>query len=199
MPVDWGDDRAQDPKDHARPSIIASGEQRAAWRDLGVGKFQDRDYQRYAQSFRTTESLRESGRHGYQETVRRYGRDFAGDLLARHRREEPTRPEREMIGLLGELGKQEGRDYEREFKVSPGVYADFAWPERKLAIEVHGSAHRSAWFLAQGMEVREEHRNAIYEAQGWTVHVVSERDLTEERADTRARIRGALAPSPGKR
>lgn len=199
MPADWGDERAGEVRERARQPLTATAEQRTIWRDLGVAKFQDRDYQRYAQSFRTTESLRESGRHGYQETARRYGRDFASELLASHRREQPTRPEREMIGLLGELGKQEGRDYQREFKVAPGVYADFAWPERKLAIEVHGSAHQSAWFLAQGIEVREERRSAVYDEQGWTVRIVTDRDLTQGREHTRAWMRDALTPARGKR
>ena len=56
-----------------------------------------------------------------------------------------------MTALLGELGKQEGRDYQREYKVAPGVYADFAVPERKLAVEVHGSAHEAAFFQERGM------------------------------------------------
>ncbi len=46
-----------------------------------------------------------------------------------------------MIGLLDELGHREGVDYFREYRLARGVYADFAWPECKLAVEVHGSAH----------------------------------------------------------
>lgn len=192
VPGGWELDRDAERNDPIRQPQAATGEQRAVWRDLGDGKFRDREYQRYAQSFRTRESLREAGRHGYQETVRRYGRDFASDVLASHRREQPTRPEREMIGLLGELGKQEGRDYQREYKVSPGVYADFAWPERKLAIEVHGGAHQAAYFLANGMEAREQQRTETYARAGWTVHVVTDRDLREGRHETQARVRETL-------
>jgi very-short-patch-repair endonuclease len=198
VPGDWGFDRDADRSAPLRPPHMASEEQRATWRGLGEAKFQDREYQRYAQSFRTTESLRESGRHGYQETARRYGREFASDLLANHRREQPTRPEREMIGLLGELGKQEGRDYQREYKVAPGVYADFAWPERKVAVEVHGGAHQAAFFLEKGMEAREQRRTETYAREGWTVHVVTDRDLREGREETQARMRetlGGVVPS----
>ncbi len=154
MPGDRGDDRGERAPYTQRQPVAASEEQRAAWRALGREKFKDPDHQRYAQSHRSTESLREAGRHGYQATAARYGRDYAADLLARYRREQPTRPEREMQGLLAELGKQEGRDYQREHKVAPGVYADFAWPERKLAVEVHGGAHQAAFFLEKGMEAR---------------------------------------------
>src|SRR5436305_15339093 len=35
-------------------------------------------------------------------------------------------------------------DYHREYKVSPGMYADFAIPDRKVAIEVHGGADRKS-------------------------------------------------------
>lgn len=192
MPSDWGIDRDEHVNGPLRRPQSASEEQRTAWRDLGAAKFKDADYQRYAQSHRSTESLREAGRHGYQETARRYGRDFASDLLANHRRDQPTRPEREMIGLLGELGKREGRDYQREYKVAPGIYADFALPERKLAIEVHGGAHQAAFFLAKGMEAREERRTEMYTREGWTVHVVTDHDLREGREGTQVRIRETL-------
>jgi very-short-patch-repair endonuclease len=199
MPGDWGDDRGARAPNTLRQPLVASDEQRAAWRALGREKFRDPDHQRYAQSHRSTESLREAGKHGYQETARRYGRDFASDLLANHRREQPTRPEREMVGLLSELGVQEGRDYQREHKVAPGVYADFAWPERKVAVEVHGGAHQAAFFLERGMPEREERRTAAYTREGWTVHVVTDRVLREGREDTRARMRETLAASTGSR
>lgn len=103
-----------------------------------------------------------------------------------------------MIALRGELGAEEGRDYQREYKVSPGVYADFAVPEHKLAIEVHGGAHQAAFFLDRGMPEREERRSAVYQREGWTVHIVTDRDLREGRDGTRARVHEALAV-PGKR
>jgi|GEM_PF-2336901 len=197
MPGAWGDDRGGRDADVSRQPMQATEEQREAWRALGREKFRDSDHQRYAQSHRSTESLREAGRHGYQATAERYGRDYAADLLARHRREQPTRPEREMQGLLAELGAQEGRDYQREHKVAPGVYADFAWPERKVAVEVHGGAHQATFFLERGMPEREERRTAVYEREGWTVHVVTDRDLREGREGTRARMRETLAVATG--
>lgn len=197
MPGDWGDGRGEPMRESPRQPLRATGEARAAWREMGADKFKDAEYQRYAQSHRSTESLREAGKHGYQATAARYGRDYAADLLAHHRREQPTRPEREMVGLLSELGVQEGRDYQREHKVAPGVYADFAWPERKVAVEVHGGAHQAAFFLERGMPEREERRTAVYEREGWTVHVVTDRDLREGREGTRARMRETLAVSTG--
>jgi hypothetical protein len=100
---------------------------RERWRALGQGKFRDAEYQRYAQGWRSEESLRASGRAGFAETARRHGRDFAADMLARSRLAHPTAPERETIALLGELGQRVGMDYYREYRVAPGVYADFAW------------------------------------------------------------------------
>ena len=97
-----------------------------------------------------------------------------------------------MAALLGELGKQEGRDYQREYKVAPGVYADFAVPERKLAVEVHGSAHEAAFFQERGMPAREERRNETYVREGWTVQVVTDRDLREGREGTVRQLRGLL-------
>lgn len=191
MPGDWGDDRDARVPASTRP-VAATEAQREAWREMGREKFRDPDYQRFAQSHRSLESLRESGQRGFQATARKYGRDFAADLLANHRREQPTRPEREMVGLLTALGAAEGRDYQREFRVTSGVYADFAWPERKLAVEVHGGAHQAAFFRERGMPEREERRTETYAREGWTVFVVDERDLREGKADTADRMRTML-------
>ncbi len=141
MPGDRDDSYGEPMRESPREPLQPTAEQRAAWREMGREKFRDSEHQRYAQSHRTAESLRDAGRHGYQATADRYGREFASDLLASHRRAQPTRPEREMVGLLKELGAEEGRDYQREYKVSPGMYADFAIPERKLAID--DRAHRA--------------------------------------------------------
>lgn len=159
---------------------------------MGREKFRDAEYQRHAQGWRSAESLRASGRAGFAETARRHGRDFAADLLARGRLAHPTAPERATIALLAELGQREGADDHREYRVAPGVYADFAWPGRKLAVEVHGSAHDAAFFLARGMAEREARRSATYDEAGWTVRVVTERDLGPERERTRERLREAI-------
>jgi len=197
---DWGDDRGDHASTPPRQPLQATAAQQATWRAMGREKFKDPEHQRFAQSHRTDESLREAGRQGYLATAERYGREYASDLLANHRRDQPTRPEREMVGLLKELGAEEGRDYQREYKVSPGMYADFAIPDRKLAIEVHGGAHQAAFFLARGMEEREGRRTETYTREGWTVQVVTDRDLREGRAETRARMRATIAgPTGGRR
>jgi len=189
---DWGNDREKPPVGTGRGPMQPNAAQQATWREMGREKFKDPDHQRFAQSHRSTESLREAGRQGYLTTAERYGHDYAADILANHRREQPTRPEREMTALLGEIGKQEGRDYQREYKVAPGVYADFAVPERKLAVEVHGSAHEAAFFLERGMPEREERRSAVYAREGWTVQIITDRDLREERDGTVRQLRGLL-------
>jgi hypothetical protein len=74
---------------------------------LGRGKFRDAEYQRYAQGWRSPESVQASGRAGFAETARRHGRDFAADVLARSRLAHPTAPERETIALLTERLCQE--------------------------------------------------------------------------------------------
>lgn len=196
MPRDeWRDEpigRGNAPAPPHRHPPAPTDDERERWRALGKDKFRDAEYQRYAQGWRSEESLRESGRAGFAETARRHGRDFAADVLARSRLARPTAPEREAIALLGELGQREGADYFREYRVAPGVYADFAWPELKLAVEVHGSAHDAAFFLARGMAEREARRMAIYEEAGWSVRVVTDRDLTDDRARTRERLREAI-------
>lgn len=132
------------------------------------------------------------------ETARRHGRNFAADVLARGRLAHPTAPERETITLLGELGQREGADYQREYRVAPGVYADFTWPERKLAVDIHGSAHDTAFFLARRIAEREARRTKVYDEAVWTVRVVTEGDLTDDRDWTRERLREAITrPAQG--
>ncbi len=196
---DWGDDRGDHASTPLRQPLQATAEQQATWQAMGREKFKDPEHQRFAQSHRTAESLREAGKHGYQATAERYGREYASDLLASHRRDQPTRPERELVGILKELGVEEGRDYHREYKVSPGMYADFAIPDRKLAIEVHGSAHQATFFLERGIEAREERRAETYARAGWTVQVVTDRDLREGREEIRARMRETIAGATGSR
>ncbi len=197
------DDRRDEPLARAAPPPERrppppTDEERTRWQALGRDKFRDPDYQRYAQGWRSDASLRDSGRAGYAALVEKYGREFAADVLARSRHDHPTAPERAMIALLEELGQREGRDYCREYRVAPGVYADFAWPARRLAVEVHGSAHDAAFFLARGMAEREERRTAVYEETGWSVRVVTERDLGRERERTRDRLREAFtSPEQG--
>jgi G:T-mismatch repair DNA endonuclease (very short patch repair protein) len=196
---DWGDDRGDHASTPPRQPLQATAEQQATWQAMGREKFKDPEHQRFAQSHRTAESLREAGKHGYQATAERYGREYASDLLASHRRDQPTRPERELVGILKELGVEEGRDYHREYKVSPGMYADFAIPDRKLAIEVHGSAHQATFFLERGIEAREERRAETYARAGWAVQVVTDRDLREGREETQARMRETIAGATGSR
>ncbi len=190
----WRDEpstRATQPTPERRPPPPAD-EERARWRALGREKFRDPEYQRYAQGWRSDASLRDSGRAGYAALVDKYGREFASDVLARSRHDHPTAPERATIALLDALGQREGQDYFREYRVAPGIYADFAWPERKLAVEVHGSAHDAAFFLARGMAEREARRTAIYEQAGWSVRVVTEHDLGPDHERTRDRLREAV-------
>ncbi len=75
-------------------------------------RFRDTAYQRYAQSFRSRESLSKAGKAGYKATLARYGKEFVHDRAAdtRREREEPrSRSERRMARLLEELGEREDR------------------------------------------------------------------------------------------
>lgn len=85
----------------------------------------------------------------------------------------------------------------REHLVAPRVYADFAWPERQLAIEVHGTAHEASFFVSKGLLEREARRAKVYEREGWTVRVVTWRELQEQPAETRERVRALLARPEG--
>jgi hypothetical protein len=48
------------------------------------------------------------------------------------------------------------------------------------------------------MAEREERRTAVYDEAGWTVRVVTDRDLTDDRERTRERLREAIVrPTQG--
>lgn len=72
------------------------------------------------------------------------------------------------------------------------AYADFAYPERKLVIEVlgyewHGGKERWESDLTRSSELA---------ALGWRILYITKRQLQRERAATAARIRQALGIEP---
>ncbi len=179
-----------------RQPLEATQEQREYWRKLGQEKFTDSEYQRWAQSHRSTESLREAGRLGYAETARKYGSDYAERFAAEYRREHPSEPEQRMMQLLRELGFEEGRDYEREAKIG-GRRVDFAFHDRQLAIEVYGGVHeqefRERFNLQQkGTEEDRKHIEDVEES-GYRLMIAWRREFDEEGWERkRDEIRGML-------
>ena len=199
-PVSRGD---IEPRDGSKPdrlprSPVPTDDQRTRWRDLGPERFHDAEYQRYARSFRSTESLREAGRRGYAETARKYGADFAADRLADWARAHPekaSREERAMVDLLSELGQEADRDYQRQYKVAPRTYVDFAWPEQGKIVEVYGSIHTSRFGDLDGTRAEDDARRVErIEALGWEVKIVAGRDVLrrEYLEATREEIRDFL-------
>jgi G:T-mismatch repair DNA endonuclease (very short patch repair protein) len=168
-------------------------------------RFHDPGFQRYAQSFRSRESLSAAGKEGYSVTVSRYGKEFLHDRMADRRREQdPPRSltERKLISLLDHLGEREDRTeyggqsgtYLREHKLAPSRHADFAWPDKHKAIEVWGGVHTAKYFVEQET-VREANQRQIERAKaaGWEVMIVTDEDLRPgNRDDTRERVRRFL-------
>ncbi len=179
-----------------REPIEATEKQRERWRELGKDRFGDPEYQRWAQSHRSRESLQEAGRLGYAETARRYGPDFADRYAAQWRLDNPTQPERRMMELLGELGFIEGRDYEREAKVG-GRRVDFAFHERKVAIEVYGGVHdelfRERFGSVESGTEQDDRHNEDVQGAGYRLMIAWRRELQgEELPGKRDQIRGIL-------
>ncbi len=170
--------------------------------DAGGGALQDASYQRWAQSFRSHESLSKAGKKGYQTTVRLYGKEFMYDRAADKRREQElpaSRTERRVMRMLDELGERQDRSehggsggtYHRELKLAPLRHADFAWPDKGKAIEAWGGVHTARFFVEQE-KVREENQRQIDKAQaaGWEVMILRDEDLKLDRwEETRERVR----------
>ncbi len=161
-----------------RPAWLTA-EERARFKALGPARFADPAYQRYVQSFRTSQSLSEAGRKGYDVTLARYGPDVVLDHVAGWRRAHPSREEERLHTVLAYIGVE---PYEREYRVAPlRVWADVAWPERGQIIEVYGGVHFGPLFDPDGtIAAHDLERQERIEAQGWEVLVVTHEDLRRE-------------------
>ncbi len=210
-----GEDNPRDRPQREQTDREPITEQRPIWPTKGdldrwagmpsTERFRDPAYQRYAQSFRSHESLSRAGKEGYKATLSKYGKEFLHDRAAdkRREREEPrSRTERRMVRLLEELGEREDRSqyggqggtYLREHKLAPSRHADFAWPDKQKAIDVWGGVHTRHFFVSQE-RIREANQRQIDRAQaaGWQLMIVTDEDLRRESWDeTRERVRGYL-------
>ncbi len=108
-----------------------------------------------------------------------------------------------MIALLAELGEREDRTehggregtFVREHKLAPSRHADFAWPEKRKAIEAWGRVH-TAKYIVDRETVRAANERQVERAKqaGWDVIVLTDEDLRRENRDeTRERVRLFLA------
>jgi very-short-patch-repair endonuclease len=154
------------------------------------------------------EFYREIGRIGFAVTAERYGRDFAHERAAAARRAHPERAshdEQRMMKLLagldqGDLLAGEPVRYSREYKITSGIYVDFAWPSEQRALEVYGGIHQVLAFDVDGTRaVREAEREARIRAEGWQLLTVTDRDLTARQwAATSDRVAAFLDRAPGR-
>ncbi len=211
--MDRSDDVRQEGREPERAAVTEQRPIRPArdevdrWNKMpSTERFQDSAYQRWAQSFRSKESLSAAGKAGYNATVAKYGREYLHDRIADRRRERDvpySRIERRTMRMLGELGEREDRSayggtrgsYLREHKLAPGRHADFAWPEKHKAIEAWGGVHTAKYFVEQET-VREANRRQIERAQqaGWEVMILTDEDLMHDRwEETRERVKRFLA------
>ncbi len=138
-------------------------------------RFHDPGFQRYAQSFRSRESLSAAGKEGYSVTVGRYGKEYLHDRAADKRREQdPPKSvtEQKVMRMLSELGQRPDRtdqqgapgDYYREHKLAPKPHADFAWPEQHKAIEAWGGIHTARYPTGEEV-IREQNARQAERAQ----------------------------------
>ncbi len=137
----------------------------------------------------TREERQRYGAMGFAATAARHGRDFAIEKAIAWRLENPSLPERRMIEILNEVGIGAER-YEREMRVA-GFNVDFAFPELKLIIDVRGGVHRGEFFDRDGAQSRlDAAKEAAYAAEGWTVVVINDTDLSS--AVKRAAVAGRI-------
>lgn len=100
--------------------------------------------QSYAASCVPQEKRVRGGRTRARQLVAAGQVDLLRTLARRWRLEHPTGLEQRLIAVLAELGLEAGHDYFREHEVAiDGVVlaVDVAFPDRSLALEVHGPIH----------------------------------------------------------
>lgn len=102
-----------------------------------------------------------------------------------------------MIALLAELGQHQD-DYQREHKVAPRTYVDFAWPDRQ-AIEVYGAVHFGRFDPDGTRAAYDAAREARIRDLGWLLLVVTADDLRPmQREATRERVAAFLRLEEGR-
>ncbi|MDP9351201.1 MAG: hypothetical protein M3P51_06650 [Chloroflexota bacterium] len=211
--MDRGDDAREERQEPERGAVTEQRPIHPTKEDLdrwagmpSRDRLRDSSYQRWAQSFRSHESLSRAGKEGYRATLAKYGKEYLHDRMAdkRREREEPrSRPERRMVRMLEELGQREDRsDYDgaagtylREHKLAPSRHADFAWPDKHKAIDVWGGVHTSQFFVRQE-RVQQANQRQIDRARaaGWELMIVTDEELRRDKWDeTRERVRRFLA------
>lgn len=72
--------------------------------------------------------------------------------------------------LKNEFGFEEGKDYKREFSFHR-FSLDFAWPDKKLCIEIDGKQH-----LLEEQKRRDNEKDALLRDEGWKIFRIDWRD-----------------------
>jgi very-short-patch-repair endonuclease len=108
-------------------------------------------------------------------------------LIADHRRERPTRAERALAEILGELngGALDGR-FQRECVCAGRWIVDFYFPEVQLAIEVDGGYHRAT--AQQGWD---HYKESGLESAGVTLLRLTNEQVLGDRARLLGKLREA--------
>ncbi len=133
-----------------------------------------------------------------QERAERSAR--LADWGAEWRRVHPTVPEQQMLGILASLGERYGVDFQREYKIAPGIYADIAFPAQGLVIEVFGGVHTHDFFSRSGERAADDERKLqLLASLGWEVLVVTTAEMSQKRwAGAVERVGRFLADGRGK-
>lgn len=128
------------------------------------------------------ESCVANGKKGWQATVARYGRLFAGQVLARWRRDHPTKLERAVITWLDEFQVT----YQREVQIGDDesvAFADFVLVDLNLIIEVDGKLwHSKDPMHGEDRPKRDGEKNRLFRRHGYKVLRLSEKAIQSGKA-----------------
>ena len=131
------------------------------------------------------ESCAANGRKGWQATVARHGRLFAGQILAKWRRDHPTKLERAVMAWLDEFQVT----YQREVQIGDDesvAFADFVLVDLNLIIEVDGKLwHSKDPLHGQDRPKRDAQKARLFRRHGFKVLRLSEKAIQSGKAQER--------------
>lgn len=114
-----------------------------------AGKHLTSAHQKMARSHVKKESLRRAGRSGYEALVSKYGPEYAGDILAKWRRNHPSSIVLKVSGWLDELGVT---GIEEEVKIMPSTFVDFKIGNKVIEVDGRGWHAENTFFGENRLE-----------------------------------------------
>ena len=142
------------------------------------------EYQRATQAKRSSESLSQSGKLGYQKLVELGKEDIAAQKAAEYRLNNPTCLEVKVSEWINEIHSFSMSDSTiREVQIGK-FFADFVFGN--LVIEVNGKVwHENGSFIGKDVESKDRRKYQTIGEHGYSILIISEDEVKSGRGKSR--------------